>query len=151
MSTTENLTRILRKTHPEDMDAFLKENSEHMIDSDKPFASYMKQILKRNGVLQTEAFIYADIPEHYGYRILSEERHTRQRDVILRLCIAGRLTTDETQRALKLYGMSPLYAKIPRDAVIMVALNQRMDDVHEVDALLISNRMKALEKCGAGD
>ena len=122
-----------------------------MISDSRPFATYMRALLKTKGVKQTEMFIRADIPEHYGYRIVSEERHTNQRDVILRLCIGGRLTLQQTQKALKLYGLSPLYARIPRDAVIMVALNSGMDDVHEVDSLLEEHGERALEKCGASE
>ena len=34
----------------------------------------------------------ADIPERYGYKLLSGEKHTRQRDVILRICCAAGLS-----------------------------------------------------------
>lgn len=34
----------------------------------------------------------ADIPERYGYKLLSGEKHTRQRDVILRICYAAGLS-----------------------------------------------------------
>lgn len=61
-------------------------------------------------------FLQADIPERYGYKLLSGQKHTKQRDVILRICYAAGLSFDETQRALKKYGMVELYSEITRDA-----------------------------------
>ena len=43
----------------------------------------------------------------------------------------------EANRALKLYGMTPLYAKIPRDAALIIAFNTRMYDLADVDDLLM--------------
>ena len=48
-------------------------------------------------------FLKADIPERYGYKLLSGEKHTKQRDVILRICYAAEFTLKETQRALRKY------------------------------------------------
>lgn len=151
MSTTENLTGILKSTSPEDLTAFFEKHWASIISDEKPFAAYMRAVLKAKGIRQTEDFIRADVPEHYGYRLISEERHTKQRDVILRLCIGGRLSLEETQKALTLYGLLPLYARSPRDAVIMVAINNEMDSVHDVDGLLERHGMQPLETCGATD
>ena len=151
MSTTDELTKILKKTNPDDIESFFEKHWTAIINDSKPFSTYMRTLLKAKGIKQMEAFIRADIPEHYGYRIISEERHTRQRDVILRLCIGGKLSLDETQKALKLYGLVPLYAKLPRDAVIMVAINNELDNVHDVDSLLAKHGMSPLEKCGLSD
>ena len=151
MSTTDDLTNILKSTNPEDLTEFFERHWSSIISDSKPFATYMRTLLKAKGIKQLDAFIRADIPEHYGYRIISEERHTKQRDVILRLCVGGHLSLDETQKALKLYGLSPLYSKAPRDAVIMVAINNEIDNVHEVDTLLEEHKMSPLEKCGTTD
>ena len=74
------------------------------------------------------------------------ERHTTNRDLIIRFCLAGRFSLMETNRALKLYGMSELYAKDPRDACIIVALNNRMFDLGEIDSLLTKNKLEKLSK-----
>ena len=72
------------------------------------------------------------------------EKHTKDRDLIIRLCLAGHFNWDETNRALKLYGMSELYAKDPRDACIIVAINNRIFDQYEVDDLLEKQGMKKI-------
>ncbi len=64
------------------------------------------------------------------------ERHTKNWDVIIRLCIAGHFSLLEVNRALKLYGLSELYAKEPRDACIIVALNNRIYDLGQIDDIL---------------
>lgn len=74
--------------------------------------------------------------ESYGSKILTMEKHTKNRDLIIRFCIAGHFLLGETNRALKLYGMSPLYAKDKRDACLIVAINNRKYDLFEIDNLL---------------
>ena len=74
------------------------------------------------------------------------ESHTKNRDLIIRLCIAGRFLVDEINRALKLYGMTPLYAKDKRDACIIVAINNRKYDLFEIDDLLEKQGLEKLSK-----
>ena len=88
----------------------------------------------------------ADIPDGYGYKLIAEEKHTRQRDVILRLCFGAGFTVEETQRALKLAGLSPLYPRIERDAVLMVALNQGICKISDVNRLLEEHKMDGLRE-----
>jgi hypothetical protein len=90
----------------------------------------------------------AEIPERYGYKLLSGEKRTRQRDVILRICYAAEFTLKETQRALKKYRLPELYAKIPRDALLMIAFNERPGTITEVNVLLEQNGMLPLRTSG---
>lgn len=122
--STEDLENILQNTHNGGLASYLEENAGELLNATKPFSSYMHQIIKRNGLTQQDVFLAADFPERYGYKLLAEEKRTKQRDYILRICYAANMTLDETQRALALYGMGKLYARIPRDAVLMVAFNQ---------------------------
>ena len=86
-------------------------------------------------------FLAADLSENYGYKLIAQEKHTRSRDVILRLCIAARLTPEETSEALTLYGMAPLHGRIARDVVLLAAIAAGVRDIHDADALLRANRM----------
>ena len=56
--------------------------------------------------------------------------------MILRLCLGAKLTLEETQRALKIYGMSPLYSRLPRDAVIIVAIESGIYEISQLNQLL---------------
>ena len=150
--TTDKLNDILKKTKPDQIDSYLATWKDDLVTEGKPFADYMRQVLKKKGLRQQEVFLSADIPEGYGYKLIAEEKHTRRRDIILRLCIAGHFSVAETERALLLNGMSPLYATVPRDAVLIVAINQGIHETHAVDQLLTGHGMDPLAVCGgAGD
>jgi hypothetical protein len=143
---TQELEKILSDTHHGHFDAFRKENAESIDSTD--FSEYMKEYLKSANLSQQDVFLKADIPERYGYKLLSGEKHTRQRDVILRICYAAGMTLEETQRALKKYQMPTLYAKIPRDALLMILFNEHSGDIIEVNAVLKNNGMEPLRTSG---
>ena len=148
---TNELERLLSSTHLSDYDTYVRANKDSMLSEATSFSSYIKDILKENGITQQMAFLRADIPERYGYKLLSGEKHTRQRDVILRLCYASEMTLRQTQRALRKYGLPELYAKIPRDALIMVAFNERPGSILDVNAFLIENSLPPLRTSGLQD
>ncbi len=148
---TNELERLLGSTHLSDYDTYVRANKDSMLSEATSFSSYIKDILKENGITQQMAFLRADIPERYGYKLLSGEKHTRQRDVILRLCYASEMTLRQTQRALRKYGLPELYAKIPRDALIMVAFNERPGSILDVNAFLIENSLPPLRTSGLQD
>jgi len=146
-STTE-LEKILGSTHPKDFDTYCAENKESVNDDEYAFVEYFKSLFKEKGVTQQTVFLKADIPERYGYKLLSGEKHTKQRDIILRICYAAGFTLQETQRALKKYGMPELYAKVPRDALLMIAFNDRPGSILEVNELLQKHGMPLLRTSG---
>lgn len=146
--STEELEEVLENTHAEGLKKYLDDNKESILSSDRPFSDYMHEIVKDKGLKQQDVFISADIPERYGYKLLSEEKRTRQRDVILRVCYAMNMTLQETQKALRLYGMPQLYAKIPRDAALMLIFNEHSGDIIEVNSFLKQNGFEMLRSSG---
>lgn len=146
--STEELERILAGTHIGTVGEFLESNADSLLTEERPFSAYMRQMIKKAGMTQQEVFLAADFPEKYGYKLLAEEKRTRQRDYILRICYAAGMTLEETQRALALYGMGKLYARIPRDAVLMVAFNQHKGSILDVNALLAEHNMELLRTSG---
>lgn len=141
---TNELNNILENTHPDQLSTFLKENSHYMADDRKGFYYYFKDVLDEKNIKLKDVYSFAGVSESYGGKIVTMEKHTKNRDLIIRLCIAGHFTWDETNRALKLYGMTGLYAKDPRDACLIVAINNRKYDLAEVDDLLCEQGMKKL-------
>ena len=137
--TDARLLAELSALRPEEFPAFLSRNAGDMIRSAHPFADFMREKLREKGILQQDVFLAADLPERYGYKLISEQKHTTKRDVILRLCLAAKFDLSETQEALILYGMAPLYARIPRDTAFIVAISRRVYDIHDVDAILREN------------
>ncbi len=143
---TNELNQMLENTRPEELGSFLKENSRYMADDKKGFYYYFKDVLYEKKIKLKNVYLYADVSETYGSKIITMEKHTKNRDLIIRLCLAGHFTWDETNRALKLYGMTELYAKDPRDACLIVAINHRKYDINEVNEMLIEQGMDILSK-----
>ena len=121
----------------EELPIFLREHKEELLSGPRPFAEYMRAKFRDKGVLQQNVFLAVDISENYGYKIIAEEKHTVQRDIILRICLAAQFDLDETQKALILYGMAPLYWPLPRDIVFMAAILHKVYDIHQVNDVLI--------------
>lgn len=121
---------------------------DQILSDSRPFCRYMKAMIRKNQLKQREVFLWADIPERYGYKLLSEEKRTRQRDVILRICYAAKFTLQETQQALLIYQMPQLYEKMPRDAVLMKCFVERPGSISEVNAYLNMHQMEQLRESG---
>lgn len=132
--TTENLMNTLQKTSPSEVKDYLQE---HLSEGTPTFSSYMDRLLLQKNLKRQDVLIKANLPQKYGYRLLTGEAHTTNRDKILRICFSMELTLKETQRALKLYGMNELYPKIPRDVLLIVALGQKIFDIDQVNDMLI--------------
>lgn len=132
----ERLAQTLRRISPEELPEFLSQEKGLLITGGRPFADYMRRKLREKGVLQQNVFLAADLSEAYGYKLIAEEKHTRQRDTILRLCLAAGFRLEEVQEALIRYGMAPLYARLARDAVLIAAVQHEMYDLEAVNRLL---------------
>ena len=144
---TGDLSEILKMTKIEGIENYFCENETALAEAEKAFSNYFKYLLRRKGLKEQEVFLAADVPEGYGYKLMSEEKHTRQRDVILRLTLAAGLSLAETNRCLKLYSMTPLYPRIRRDAVIIVAIQEGLRDPAEVNRLLAEKQQSELYLC----
>ncbi len=135
-----DLDKCLEEVTPENLKTLLEDNASMLLTGPHPFADYMRRKFREKGILQQNVFLAADLSENYGYKLISEEKHTRQRDTVLRICLAARFRIEEVQEALILYGMAPLYGRFPRDAVLLTAFRCGMRDIRKVNRLL--------EECG---
>lgn len=142
--TTDDLLGVLQSAEPEKLSQVLAQNEEKLYTQPHPFAVRIRQLLAEHGQTQKTVLERAGFSLPYGYRLLSEERHTTQRDYILRICIAAGFSCDEVQHLLQLYGMAPLYPRIPRDAVLLNAIANHMTELAQVDALLRDADMEPL-------
>ena len=142
---TDDFTRNLKRIRPDTADKFIEEHEGEFYLAEKPYAAFMKKILKAKRLSQQEVFLRADISERYGYKILSEDKHTKQRDVIIRLCLASRMSVDEIQQALTLYELSPLFVKLKRDVLIAACVNGKRFDIQEVNRFLTDHGEKPLQ------
>ena len=77
-------TRGLEDTHLSEVQDYLKEHADSILRSDRPFSKYMRAVIRKKGLKQRDVFLWADIPERYGYKLISEEKRTRQRESVMR-------------------------------------------------------------------
>ena len=133
---TDELNAMLKEARPKDIDGYLKDNRDYLALGDKAFYYYMKDTIEEKNMRLKEVYSFAGLSDSYGGQLLRMEKPTKNRDHILRLCIAGHFSWDETNRALKLYKMSELYAKDSRDACVIVAINNRIFDLGQIDEML---------------
>ena len=131
--STDSLMHILQSAHAEDIDRY-KET--YLGDCCHSFPAYMDTLIREKALKRQDIFQRADLPWKYGYKLLSGETHTRDRDKLLRLFFAMKLNLKEVQRALALYGMPALYPKNRRDAVLIIAFNRGVCSVDTVNEWL---------------
>ncbi|MGN0386214.1 MAG: hypothetical protein ACI4EX_10065 [Lachnospiraceae bacterium] len=143
---TSEVEKLLNEMKPHQLKDFYKENSASMVNADKAFYYYMKDVLEAKNIRLKDIYIGIGESESYGEKILRMEKHTSDRDLILRMCIVGHFTVDETNKALKLYEMRPLYAKDKRDACIMVAIHNRIYELLDIDEMLEKQGFLKLSK-----
>ena len=144
--TTRELEDILLNSHSDQIDDYFLDESKELLNTS--FGDYFRDTLLTKKITQQSLFTNADISDKYGYKLISGEKHTNQRDVIIRLCYAGDFTLVETQRALKLYGMAPLYARIKRDALLITAFNEKKKNIIDLNHYLKKNGEKPLKGTG---
>lgn len=139
--TTEDLLHVLRRADPDQVQSYLRE---HFAQGQPTFVQYMDALLAEKKLKRQEVLLRANLPQKYGYKLLTGEAHTTDRDKLLRICFAMELTLKQTQRALKLYGMNELYPKNARDVVLIAALGRRQYDIDAVCAELCSAGLEPL-------
>lgn len=143
--STGHLMNVLKDVDQAGIEKF----SEEHLSALPTFASYMDEFISAHECNRREIIRKADFPEKYGYKLLSGENHTSERDYVLRFCITLGMNLKQTQRALELNGMRPLYPKDRRDMVLIVALNTEMCDVDKVNELLSRHQCEALKRSGS--
>ena len=139
--STDDLMNALNSTSPADAKAYFHQQ---FSQGEPTFSHYIDTLLVRKGLKRQDVLIKANLPQKYGYKLLSGEAHTTNRDKILRLCFSMELTLKETQRVLKLYGMNELYPKVKRDVMLIVALGQKIFDIDQVNEVLKKEGMAPL-------
>ena len=112
------------------------------------FIKYMKKKIKEKSLKLRDVFYFADIPINYGYKLLSGEKRTKQRDIIIRICYVSNFNVSETNKALKFYEMPVLYNQFLRDSKIIFAFRKRMKGIETLNEYLIKNKLEPLKSCG---
>ncbi len=122
----------------------IQEDLNRYCTASRPFTAFMLDEVKQKHVTKADLFRNAGVSSGYGYKLVYEEKRTRQRDIILRLCLSLSLPADKMQTALFLYGMPLLFPGILRDAIIIDAVMQQVFNIEIINRLLETKGEKKL-------
>ena len=104
--------------NPEQLKEYKKS---HEKDKHRDFVSFMDNYISSKGITRAHINRQANLTK-YGYRVLDGTKHTTNRDLIVRICIAMGMNLDDMQTALKLYNMRLLDDSVFRDQVIIAGI-----------------------------
>lgn len=141
--TTSELDELLKNMKPKQLTDYYKENRSYMVEQ-RTFSYHMKNTFNSKNIRLKDVYVAVGVTESWGSKILSMEKHTTNRDLIIRFCIAGHFSIDETNKALILYGMNSLYARNERDACLIMMIHNRIFDFYEIDTILEEHNLKKL-------
>ena len=98
----------------------------------RAFSEYLTALSEARGMSKAEVIRESGIPRTYAYQLFQGTR-VPSRDKVLTLAIVLRCTIEECDRLLTLAAHQRLYAKDPRDALILFSLNRResLDKIEE--------------------
>ena len=110
--TDELLEQLLASASPE---AYLADSG----IKDRSFSEYLWQLLAEKGLKRSDVIRASGVNGTYVYQFFSGERVNPERDYVIMLAFGLTCSLIETQRLLRTAGCSELWAKVPRDAVII--------------------------------
>lgn len=139
--TTEELLKILRNTHSvSDLNTYTTSLSDQKLYHS--FAEYMNEYIQSKHLIESELILSSQIQRTYAYQILNGSKNPG-RDKVLALCLAARMTYEETQRALTLADVGKLYAKRKRDSILIFSLDHQLS-VQQTNELLFEENEEIL-------
>ena len=114
---TEELLDELLSTS--DLEEYLERNE----PGRRTLSEYLNQLLADKGLERSRVVRMANLNDTFGYQIFQGTRNP-SRDKVLQIAFAMALTLRETNRALTAAGVSELYCKDRRDAIIIFCLDR---------------------------
>ncbi len=132
-TVSKDTTKIVEelKLSP-DFKSFYEENTDSMIT--KSLSELLNELIKEKNIKKNAAIDRAELSEIYGYQIFSGARLPERKKLIC-LAIGMELDLEQTQRVLRCGGYSPLYVKLPFDAVVMYAIVNRLSVIQANEML----------------
>lgn len=91
--------------------------------SAETLSEFLCHMLEKKNLKRSRVVRMADLNETFGYQIFTGARNP-SRDKVLQIAFAMALTLRETNRALRVAGVSSLNPKCRRDAIIIFCIDQ---------------------------
>ncbi len=90
----------------------------------RSLSEYLNELLEQHKLKKSEIIRQGQLDPTYAYEIFSGAKTSVARDKVLQLAFGMHLDVRETQRLLKHAGVSELYVKQRRDALILYCVGQ---------------------------
>ena len=123
-----------------DIDEYLAENQEHMLD--QSLKEHLTALLIEKNVSIADVAKGGELDRVYIYQIFDGKKRP-SRDKLIAIAFGFGLDEDETQKLLKVSRNKELYVRDRRDAVILFAI-QRKKTLMETNYLLADHGMATL-------
>lgn len=91
--------------------------------SHRSLSAYLRQLLEEKGMARSQVIRDAGLNETFGYQIFLGQRNP-SRNKVLQIAFAMGLSLREANRALRAAGVSELYCKDRRDAIVIFCLSR---------------------------
>ena len=116
---------------------FLKDYIKELQQPDYPmdFVTFMDQMIDESGMDRKTIIARSGLSESLAYKYLNGNKKIQERDYILALCIAMRLTFPQTQHALRCSGLPLLGTQDLRAIIIRMGIEHSMDR-YQIDECL---------------
>lgn len=89
----------------------------------RKLGEYLEELLEQKGLKRSQVVHMANLNETFGYQIFTGQRNP-SRNKVLQIAFAMALSLREANRALEAAGVSSLYSKGRRDAIIIFCLDR---------------------------
>lgn len=137
--STDHLDHQLESTSLENFSDYLK-NLKQLPSLQDFFSVYIanhelktSQIIKNSGISQS-----------YAHEILNGKKPHPSRDYLLALCLGAHMDLKTTQHALRIAQLGELYAKVPRDAAIMMHINNEKWNLVDINIFLEEHHLDVI-------
>ena len=120
-------------------------DSEARTFAEIPLSEYLRGLREERDMVPEQVIKKAQMDRTYGHQLCNGTRNP-SRDKLIQLSRGFELSLEETQTLLKKAGKSMLYPKIKRDAACIYGISHGMN-VMELQELLLSVDVPLLDKC----
>ena len=106
-------------------------------------STYLNQWLITKNLTKADVVRGSNLTKAYVYQIFLGRKYP-SRDKVIAIAFGLDLTTDETQILLKQAGYRELYPRDPRDALLLFAIERKMNII-DTNELLFDHNIEVLE------
>lgn len=124
--TEELLEELLNSPNP---DSFF---DRHRLE-ERRLSDYLNELLETHDLKRSDVIRRSGLDSTYGYQIFVGSKGHPSRDKVLAIALAMGLTIRECDRLLQAAGVSKLYCKDRRDAIIVFCIDRHasLDETNE--------------------